>query len=118
MKNQVRFYAIVILLSIPLIYYLIRFYREESLQYEKMETNGILDTAIIVREFYGAKRKLYFEYVFYAGNKKCNGFLAYSPSFGSIEIGDSCLVLYLPEDPDEINELKIKENFELIKINR
>lgn len=82
----------------------------------KLENEGILDTAVIVREFTGAKRKLYYEYVFDVNDKKYNGFLQYSPSHGSVEIGDSCLVKYLKDDPDEINKLLMHKDYKLMKI--
>ncbi len=82
----------------------------------KLENEGKVDTAVIVREFTGAKRKLYYEYVFDVNDKKYNGFLKYSPSHGSVEIGDSCLVKYLKDDPDEINKLIMHKDYKLMKI--
>ena len=94
------------------------FIRYSNNQFRKMEEVGVIDTAIIVREFTGAKRKLYFEYVFYVHYKKFNGFLQYSPSHGSISIGDSFLVKYLKEDPDNINRLLRNKDRTLIVVNR
>lgn len=59
MKKSEKFYFIVILLSIPLIIYLVLFSNDRRSQYTELETDGILDTAVIVREFTGAKRRLY-----------------------------------------------------------
>lgn len=116
MKKPEKFYFIVILLSIPLIIYLVLFSKDRRSQYTELETIGILDTAVIVREFTGAKRRLYFEYVFYVGENKYNGFLQYSPSNGAVKLGDSCLVKYLKDDPDEINKLLMDADYKLIKI--
>lgn len=69
MKKSEKFYIVVILLSIPLIIYLVLFSKDRRSQYTDLETEGILDTAVIVREFTGAKRRLYFEYIFYVGAK-------------------------------------------------
>lgn len=118
MKKSVKFYSIVILLSIPLIIYLVLFSKDRKSQYLELETVGILDTAVIVREFTGAKRRLYFEYIFSVGENKYNGFIQYSPSNGTVKLGDSCLVKYLKDNPDEINKLLMNANYELMKINK
>ena len=116
MKKSEKFYFIVILLSIPLIIYLVLFSNDSRSKFTKLETEGILDTAVIVREFTGAKRRLYFEYIFYVGEKKYNGFLQYSPSNGEVRVGDSCLVKYLKDDPGEINKLLMNADYKLMKI--
>lgn len=118
MKKSEKFYIVVILLSIPLIIYLVLFSKDRRSQYTELETEGILDTAVIVREFKGAKGMLYFEYIFYVGENKYNGFLQYSPSNGTVHVGDSCLVKYLKDDPDEINKLLEDTNYKLMKIKR
>jgi hypothetical protein len=116
MKRSEKFYIVVIILSIPLIIYLILYSRDISSQFKKLDNEGALDTAVIVREFTGAKRKLYFEYVFYVENNKYNGFLQYSPSHGHVEVGDSILVKYLKENPDDINRLQTDKNYKLLRI--
>ncbi len=85
--------------------------------YSKLEVSGITDTAAIIREFVGAKRRLNFEYIFDAKGQRYNGFLQYSPSNGMISIGDSFLIRYLPDDPDEINRLIENEDYSLIKVS-
>jgi hypothetical protein len=116
MKRIEKFYIAVIILSIPLIIYLIIFSRESRSQFKKLDNEGILDTAVIIREFTGAKRRFYFEYVFDVGGNKYNGFLQYSPSYGPVEVGDSILVKYLKDNPDDINKLLTNTSHKLIKI--
>jgi hypothetical protein len=119
MKDKVvKFYIGVIIVSIPLIIYLISFSKDRRRQFHSLDKIGVIDTAVIVRDFYGAKRKQYYEYEFVINDKKFNGFLQYSPSHGSLSIGDSVLVKYLPDDPDEINKLIEKKDYSIIKTGR
>lgn len=85
--------------------------------YSKLEVSGITDTATIIREFTGAKRRLNFEYIFDVKGQRYNGFLQYSPSNGMLSIGDSFLVRYMPDNPDEINRLIENEDYSLIKVS-
>lgn len=105
MTKSVKFYLTIIILAIPIIIYLVIFSRKNRILYDRMEQEGITDTAVIVREFTGAKGKLYFEYIFNTNGRSYNGFIQYSPSHGPVHIGDSFLVKYLPDDPDEVNKL-------------
>jgi hypothetical protein len=116
MKMNEKFYVIIILIGLPLLIYVFFFSQKQSKLYSELDKEGIVDTAIVVRDFIGAKRKLYYEYVFYVNNKNYNGFLQYSPSCGSISIGDSFLVKYLPKEPDEINELIRGKDHQIIKV--
>jgi hypothetical protein len=116
MKKSEKFNFIIILLSIPLIIYLVLFSNDRRSQFKQLESEGILDTAVIVREFTVAKRRLYFEYIFYVDENKYNGFLQYSPSNGAVKVGDSCLVKYLKDDPNEINKLIMNADYKLMKI--
>ena len=118
MNKEAKFYIVVIIVSIPLIIYLIRFYKKESRLFDRLENIGVVDTALIVRGVYGAKRTLYYEYQFFVNDKKFNGFHSYSPSNGPLNIGDSVLVKYLPEDPDEINRLILEKDYHIIKVGR
>lgn len=118
MRRIGKFYFVVILIGIFLIIYIAISSISHKKQQSKLENQGITDTAIVIREFTGAKRKLYFEYVFSIEKEKFNGFLQYSPSYGSVSVGDSFLVRYLPSDPDEINELITGKDHCLNKINR
>lgn len=104
-------------MGFALFFYLFLFNRTQSKQIKRLEEEGILDTAIIIKQFIGTKRKLFFEYIFYVGNKQYNGFLHYSPSNGPINIGDSCLMKYLPTDPANYNQL-LKNKYTIVKIQQ
>lgn len=111
MKKGERIYVIIFIIGLPLLIYIFFFSNKQNRLHSRLESEGIVDTAVIVRDFIGAKRKQYFEYVFYgANNEKYNGFLQYSPSFGELEIGDSCIIKYLPENPDDVSEILKDEN--------
>lgn len=114
-KIKVRRYLIVIILGIPLFLYVFIFSKNRNKLYNQLDSEGIVDTAVIVRDFIGAKGKLYFEYQFKVDNQNCNGFLQYSPSHGDLIVGDSVMIKYLASDPDEINKILQKENYRLIK---
>jgi len=118
MKKKEKINYIILLISIPLIIVVVILSRSQIKQFSRLEKEGVIDTAIIVRELLGAKGILYYEYVFYIKDKKLNGFLQYSQSFGAINVGDSFLVRYLPSSPDEINEPIIKNNYSLIKVGK
>lgn len=75
-----------------------------------MEINRLNDTAFIVRNFIGAKRKSYYEYKFFVEGQEYNGFLNYSPSQGEVAVGVSFLVKYHIEQPEEINMLITEKN--------
>jgi hypothetical protein len=113
-NKKIVYYLFIIIIGIILITYLVFFSHDQKTQFKKLETQGIIDTAIVVRKFRGAKRKLYFEYVFVIDKDSYNGFLQYSPDYGTISIGDSILIKYLPSNPDDIN-LPV---FHSIKINK
>lgn len=113
---NIRRYLIIIILGIPLILYVFIFSKNRNKLYKQLDKEGVVDTAIIVRDFIGAKSKLYFEYQFKVDNQFYNGFLQYSPSHGDLLVGDSVLIKYLPSDPDEINKILQKQNYKLIKI--
>lgn len=113
---KLRNYLIIIIIGIPLFIYLFVFSNNQKKLYRQLEKEGIVDTALIVRDFIGAKGKLYFEYQFKVDTQNCNGFLQYSPSHGDLIVGDSVLIKYLENDPDEINKILQKENYRLIKI--
>lgn len=118
MKRKDIVNLIIIVAAILLFTYVFLFSKSQRREYSKLEAEGVTDTAIIVREFIGAKRKLYFEYIFFIDNEKYNGFLQYSPSNGTISIGDSFLVRYLPRDPDEINKLIQNKDHRLKRIKK
>lgn len=107
---------LIILVCLCMFLYIFFFMQQQNKLYKRLDKEGLYDTAVIVREFIGAKSKLYYEYVFFVNGKKCNGFIQYSPSQGSIAIGDSCLVKYLSEDPENVNELFQRNDYTLIKI--
>jgi hypothetical protein len=116
MKKSEKLYLIIILIGLPLLVYTFFFSQNQNKLHARLDKEGIVDTAVVVREFIGAKRKLYFEYVFYVDDNKFNGFLQYSPSQGQIVVGDSFLVRFLPDKPDEINKLLEDINYKLIRI--
>lgn len=118
-ENQninVRKYLIIIIIGIPLFIYVFVFGNNQKKLFRQLEKEGIVDTAMIVRDFIGAKNKQYFEYQFIVDNEMKNGFIRYSPSHGDLKVGDSVLIKYLPNNPDDINEILQKTNKELIKI--
>jgi hypothetical protein len=115
-KSGLIFYCVVIVVGILLILYLIKFGKSSSEQYKNLETIGIVDTAVIVRDFIGAKRRLYYEYEFDVKKDTFNGFLQYSPSNGQISIGDSVLIKYLPANADDINRIMTHKDYRIIKI--
>jgi hypothetical protein len=115
-KSKLIFYFVLIIVGIFLIIYLFLFGKNRREQYKNLEFIGIVDTAVIVRDFIGAKRKLYYEYKFVVKMDTCNGFLQYSPSNGQISIGDSVLIKYLPENADEINKIEENNDYRIIKI--
>jgi hypothetical protein len=84
---------------------------------ERLPKEGITDTAIIVREFAGAKGNRFYEYVFFISGSKYNGFLGIQPNIGNISIGDSILIKYLPSDPDNINAALRYNNRKVVKVN-
>ena len=111
MKKSEKIHLIIVIIGLPLFIYLFFFSRNQNKLHSELEENGVVDTALIERKFIGAKRKLYYKYIFHVNKKLYDGFLQYSTSFGSITVGDSCLVKYLPKKPDEINVLiKSKDN--------
>jgi hypothetical protein len=116
--KKVKFYIRVIIVSIPITFYLVSFDKNISNQFHSLDKVGVIDTAVIVRDFYGAKRRLYYEYEFVVNDEKFNGFLQYSPSHGSLNIGDSVLVKYLPDNPDDINKLVEKNDYRVVKVRR
>ena len=116
MKRIGKTNIVVILLSIALIIYLVLFSIEDTKLFKKLDNEGVMDTAVTVREFTGAKRKIYFEYVFDVGSNNYHGFLQYHPDYGPLEVGDSVLVKYLKDKPDDINKLMTDSNHKLIMI--
>jgi hypothetical protein len=86
-------------------------------EFNKLTTDGVADTAVIVRRFIGAKGNLYFEYVFSIPDQRCNGYLLINSRIGDISVGDSILVKYLPENPDDANEVIKNEDKTVVKIN-
>ena len=117
-RINLRKYAIIIALGIPLFLYVIIFSNKQDKQYAQLEKNGVVDTALIVRSFIGAKHKKYFEYQFKVKDQILNGFQQYSPSNGELKIGDLVLIEYLPSNPDEINRIIKKSNKKIIKIEK
>lgn len=115
-RNKFRSSLIVIILGFVLFVYLFYFNKKQGKLYGRLEYEGKIDTAVIIRDFIGAKGRLYYEYQFDLEKKTNNGFIKYSPSYGPLEIGDSILIEYLPEDPDEINEPLKEENGYIKKI--
>lgn len=83
---------------------------------KKLPTEGVADTAIIVRKFVGSRGYLNFEYMFHASNKKCNGFLLINSSIGDISVGDSILIKYLPGNPDDANEVVRNKDKSVVKV--
>lgn len=114
MKKSIVIYLIILLIGLPLLLYTFFFSKKISSQFSRLEDVGVVDTALVVRGFIGAKRTQYYEYVFKVEDNCYNGFLNYSPSYGPILVGDSCLVRYLLEDPDEINELMRDDDNQLM----
>jgi hypothetical protein len=114
-KSKLIFYYVVIVVGIILVLYLTKIGKSSREQYKNLDTIGIVDTAIIVRDFFGAKRKLYYEYQFVVKKDTFNGFLQYSPSNGQISIGDSVLIKYLPENADDINKIMTHKDHRIIK---
>jgi len=110
-----RFTLIAGSISLPIIIYVIVFSCSQRKLHKEMDIHGLIDTAVIVRDFIGAKRKCYFEYKFSIDNRTYNGFLQYSPSNGPVSIGDTFLVKYLPSDPDNVNELIEDHSHKLIE---
>jgi len=115
-KNWLTF--ILAAICLPFLIYFIVFECSQSKLYKQLDKDGIIDTAVVVRDFIGAKRKLYFEYKFIVNGESLNGFLQYSPSHGNVLIGDSILVKYLPSQPDDINEVMTYKDYRLIKVKR
>lgn len=117
MKKQERIYILFLVIGLPLLAYVFLFSKKQDKQYRRLDNEGVVDTAVVVRDFIGAKRKQYYEYVFYGNNnEKYNGFIQYSPSFGELNVGDSCLIRYLPQEPDDINEILKDDKNKIIKI--
>jgi hypothetical protein len=110
-------HIVILILGIIAFTLLFFFSRGESKKFAKLNTEGITDTAVIVREFIGAKNRLYFEYIFYAGKVKYNGFLCYSSGNGVVTIGDSVLIKYLPDEPENISKVIENEDFSIKKIH-
>lgn len=104
MKVKDKINLIVVLCALCLIAFLIIFYKNDKKQMEKLESEGINNTAVIFRKHNGYKRTIYFEYRFLVDQKEYKGFINYSPSYGDISIGDSILVKYLPSDPSNFNK--------------
>ncbi len=115
-KSGLIFYSVVIVFGILFILYLLKFGKSNREQYKSLETIGIVDTAVVVRDFIGAKRRLYYEYEFDVKQDTFNGFLLYSPSYGQISIGDSVLIKYLPENADDINKIMTHQDHRIIKL--
>jgi hypothetical protein len=115
-KNRLT--LILAAICLPFLIYFIVFSRSESKLYNQLDKAGIIDTAVVVRDFLGAKRKLYFEYEFTVNGQRLNGFLQYSPSHGDVLIGDSILVKYLPSKPDDINQVMTYKDYRLIKLKK
>ncbi len=105
-------------ICLPLLIYFIVFSRSQSKLYKQLDKDGIIDTAVVVRDFIGAKRKLYYEYKFMVNGESLNGFLQYLPSHGNVLIGDSILVKYLPSQPDDFNEVITSKDYRLIKLKK
>ncbi|MCF8380819.1 MAG: hypothetical protein K9H49_14700 [Bacteroidales bacterium] len=116
MNKKERFYLLVIIIGLPLFIYVFFHSKNQSKLYNRLDTESMSDTAFIVRDFIGAKRKLYFEYTFKVEHEEYNGFIKYSPGFGSMEIGDKYLVEYLPEYPDDVNRIKRDKFNQLVKV--
>ena len=115
-KSGLIFYCVVILIGVLLVLYLVKFGNSRRKQYKNLELIGVVDTAVIVRDFIGAKRKLYYEYEFVVKQDTFNGFLQYSQSNGQISIGDSVLIKYLPENADEINRIMLNKDYRITVI--
>lgn len=115
-KDKANLIGVLILFCILLGY--IYFINDRRSKFNKLDNEGVLDTAIVVRKGYGAKGKLYYHYVWYVNNYKYEGSLQYSVNYGPVSIGDSFLVNYLKEDPDEINELVMNKDRTLIVVTK
>jgi len=83
---------------------------------KQLPTEGVADTAIIARKFVGSRGYLNFEYVFYVSDKKCNGFVLINSKIGDISVGDSILIKYLPENPDDANEVVRNKDKSVVKV--
>jgi hypothetical protein len=115
-KSGLIFYCAVIVVGAVLVLYLLKFGKSRREQYKNLEVTGVVDSAVIIRDFIGAKRKLFYEYEFVVKQDTFNGFLQYSPSNGPITIGDSVLIKYLPENPDEINKIILNKDYRITVI--
>lgn len=116
MNKKESFYFLVIIIGLPLFIYVFFHSKNQSKLYNQLNEESLTDTALIVRDFIGAKRKLYYEYTFNVEHKEYNGFIKYSPGFGSMEVGDKYIVEYLPEYPDDVNRLKRDKLNQLEKV--
>lgn len=94
------------------LFYSIKGAREQN----KLAIEGVNDTAIIVRKFVGSRGYLNFEYVFNVLDKKCNGFLLINKSIGDISVGDTILIKYLLENPDDANEVVRNKDKSVVKV--
>jgi hypothetical protein len=94
------------------LFYSIKGAREQN----KLAIEGVNDTAIIVRKFVGSRGYLNFEYVFNVLDKKCNGFLLINTSIGDISVGDTILIKYLLENPDDANEVVRNKDKSVVKV--
>ncbi|MEZ4906065.1 MAG: hypothetical protein R2771_00050 [Saprospiraceae bacterium] len=113
---SLRKYLIIIIIGIPLLLYMIVFNNKQGDLFEKLDKEGVIDTAVVVRDFVGAKGRQYFEYQFRADNKVYSGFLKYSPSYGDLHVNDSVLIKYLESDPDDINRVLQHKDKKVVKI--
>ncbi len=57
---------VIVIVALAILIYFFSFSQSRKRMYSKLESSGITDTATIIREFVGAKKRLYFEYVFNA----------------------------------------------------
>ena len=76
---------------------------------KQLEQNTVFGIAVIVDTYSGTKARDFARYEFTFNGEIYNGHQIYYPNLESVEIGDTCEVIFAKTNP-EINKLVVNEN--------
>ena len=109
--NKVYKKQLITLLSIliPFIGLILYIFLGLNNRQKQLEQNPIDGIAVIVDTYAGTKARDFVRYEFTFNGKIYDGHQIYYPNLESVEIGDTCEVIFAKTNP-EINKLVINEN--------